>query len=65
MSTAVKITLDVEVSVGVWNSSCTFEELRDQATREAIQKLNGLQDRGIKVVGNPRMKCVIMEEDKP
>ncbi len=44
MSASVLVTLKVEVAVGAWNESATFESLREQVIREAKQKLqNALQ----------------------
>ena len=35
ISASVSVTLQVEVSVGVWNDTTSFAELREQAIREA------------------------------
>ena len=39
MSASVLVTLKVEVAVGAWNESATFESLREQVIREARQSL--------------------------
>ena len=39
MSASVLVTLKVEVAVGSWNESATFDSLREQVIREAKQSL--------------------------
>lgn len=63
-SASVRVTLQVEVTVGTWGSAESFNTLRDIAVREAKQKLNNVLDRkGCRIVGEPVAMHVILQGD--
>lgn len=67
ISASVRVTLQVDVYVGNWSGKESFEGLREQAIREAKQKLsNTLAKQGgeMKVVGEPLAMHVIMKGEK-
>ncbi|MPS27595.1 MAG: hypothetical protein E2576_11180 [Alcaligenaceae bacterium] len=64
-SASVVVTVGVEVSVGSWNETATFESLRGQVIREAKQSLAlALQKHpNLKVVGDPTAVRVVLSGD--
>lgn len=46
VSAAVYMTLQVEVYVGSWDAAQPFEQLHQQAVREAAQKLSNVLQKG-------------------
>lgn len=67
MSTSanVRVTLQVEVSVGNWGDTATFATLREQAIREATNLLKDhLAKRSdCRIVGEPVAMHVILQGD--
>lgn len=62
ISAVVKVTLQVEVTVGHWSAKETFEGLRAQAIREAKARLCGLVDnKGCRVLAEPVAMSVSLE----
>jgi len=70
------VTLTVEIDVGsTWGSDCSLEQLMRQARVEAAEALRGglvindltassaTRPRHARIVGEPRVKAVIVEED--
>jgi len=54
ITATVRVTLQVEVTVGNWSPNESFASLREQATREANQALAGaLRGEPMRVVGKP------------
>lgn len=61
----VRVRMEVEVTVGVWNATETFEGLAQQASKEAVQKLtNNLQkgsiSKDVRIIGEPTSMHVVL-----
>ena len=64
-SVTARIKCEVEVPVGNWNRSATFNELSDKVRREGIEILcKILKDHGGRVVGIPCVLFTMVEEDR-
>jgi len=70
-SVSARVVCEVEVHVGTWNGTSTFDELREQVRREGLHILESLfVDKEYKsvpngrVVGMPRVKFISVVEDK-
>lgn len=64
----VRVRLEVEVTVGIWDSSASFESLAQQASREAerilSRKIEGARTGGtFRIVGAPKSMHVILVGD--
>ncbi len=67
VSASVRVTLQVDVYVGNWSGQESFAGLREQAIREAKQKLaSTLAKQGVemRIVGDPVAMHVIMQGEK-
>jgi hypothetical protein len=60
-----RVTLTVEIDVGsAWAPDCSVKQVHDQAATEAINKLQNIlleasAGRRIRVVGKPKVDCII------
>lgn len=59
---SVRVRMEVEVSVGVWNDTETFGGLAQQAAKEAEQKMFDIcgRARDVRVVGKPKSMHVVL-----
>lgn len=64
-SATVRVRLEVEVTLGTWDTKTSFADLRTQAMREAEQRMRNLTDkaRDVQMVGKPLSMRVTMTGD--
>lgn len=61
----VRVRMEVEVEVGVWNDTESFGSLSAQASKEALQKMLNIcaRSKDVRVIGNPKTMHVILHSD--
>lgn len=61
----VRVRMEVEVEVGVWNDTESFKTLQAQAAKEAKVALNGVLGKAgrskFRIIGEPSTMRVILE----
>lgn len=64
ISATIRIQATVEITVASWNGSASFNDIREQATREGLAKLhNALKDHQGVVVGQPKALLAVIREE--
>lgn len=58
----VRLTVEVR-NLGSWGEDCSLKQIREQATREAIQEVRGLLGRSdcIRIVGEPDVSAILTD----
>lgn len=63
LSAIVRAQVTIEICVGTWSGASTFDDLQEQAAREATAMiLNKLSDKGLQVIGEPVLKVVVFSK---
>lgn len=62
---SVRVRLEVEVCVGVWNDTESFGSLAAQASKEAEQKMFNIcaKQKDVRVVGQPKSMHVVLSAE--
>lgn len=66
LSATIRVRVEVEVIVGNWDASTSFESLREQASREAKQQVQSVIHKSgssMRVVGDPKSMHVVLSGD--
>ena len=64
--TTAKVRVTVEVDAGPWGQDCTAQQVFDQASREAPQKVMNTLSKlgsGVRLVGKPKVTMVLVREN--
>lgn len=63
MTTTAEVTVTLRLTdLGAWSDKCTGAQIRDQATRAAMYRLNSaLKDLQATVVGQPTIKAIVSD----
>ena len=61
----VRVRMEVEVEIGVWNGTESFDSLSAQASKEAFQKMINIcaKAKDVRVIGSPKTMHVILHSD--
>lgn len=63
ISASVLVEMKVQVHVGSWEASASFDSLQEQARREARNSLeHHLRNTNVKVLGEPGVMSVVLKE---
>lgn len=63
LTALVKAQMTVEFEVGTWEGGTSFNDLHEQVSREAVQKLRSLTQGKVKIVGEPVIKVVTFTQE--
>jgi hypothetical protein len=63
--TWVRVAVTVEVSVGSWGGDATVDQIFEQSSKEAVEKLRDFfgATSKVRVVGDPKAKVVIASKE--
>lgn len=64
MSAVARIRVEVEVTVGSWNESATFAELKDQVKREGTQIVRAALEGKGRIIGEPKCLFLVVHEQE-